>query len=146
MSEYCSTVPWPQHCIHALSEILLTGDRDAALAWMGGHLDGSDLSWDAFAVAVASLGTHMQHEMAKKTAATAGRTLIFAPGRDESLDQPELDAELIVSMTLNSDFAGIAGVMAAVRERDGVEDCVGALMAYATVMLQVEARLTGGAL
>ncbi len=44
MTTYCSTAPWPAHCIRALTDILTTGDRDAALAWMSGHLDESELA------------------------------------------------------------------------------------------------------
>ncbi|RKT31140.1 hypothetical protein DEU34_3077 [Microbacterium sp. AG1240] len=144
MTEYCSTVPWPTHCVHALGNILTTGDRDAAQSWMNHHLDGSDLAWDAFAVAVAALGTHMQHQLPTTATAALGGSIIFAPARDESLTAAERDAELIVSMTLNSDYSGIAGVMAALRDRGEVQDCVGALMAYATVILQLETRLVGG--
>jgi hypothetical protein len=144
MTDFCSTAPWPTHCLHALRGILLNGDHDLVIGWIEDHVDDQEMSWNSLAIAIASLGSEVQARMARQAGALLGETVIFTPSRDESLSQTDRDCELIVSMTLNRDFPGITGAMAGIRERGDENDLIAALVQHATAMLQIQARATGG--
>lgn len=144
MSALCSTAPWPRECLTELARILERPERGQMLSWMQNHMEEGLDGWTSFAIAVAAIGAEYLATSAARAAAAVGGDLIFAPAGDASLSQPERDAEQLTAMVLNRDWAGVTGLMAAMDERDGIQECCGALMAAATTMLQLEAIMRGG--
>lgn len=147
MTDYCSTAPWTNACVATLATLLLQADLHGIHAWAEDHnATGDTLGEDAFVTSIASLGSDVQHRAAERVQALTGREVIFAPASAADATPAERDVELIVSMTLNRDNPGLLGVFDGIRERKAWDDMVSALIAWATVMLQVEAHQAGGLL
>lgn len=138
MSVLCSAAPWPTSCLESLARVLESGERDRMLSWMSTHMDETEDSWVAFVVAVVAVGSELMLRSLPK-----GIAITYAPAAHSSLDSTQRDAELLTTMVLNEDWPGVTGMMRGLDERGAREDVVGALMAYATTMLQLEAYLEG---
>lgn len=138
MTLACNAAPWPDSCLESLARVLESGDGDRMRSWMEHHISSDLTSWTYFAVAVASIGSDLMARAGERAGVD-----VYVPAADPSLPKAARDAELLTTMVLNKDWAGVNGLMAGLEERGELHDCCGALMATATVMLQFEATLGG---